>query len=650
MSSFIFVLLLTVILFGLGWQVVVRLDPEKFLNTGERLLLSFGVGSYAIYIGVSSVGYFRYDATSMWCVVAVLSVLAAPGWLKIPWLKIRNSISLEISAARTDKWNCVLWLSILSVSLTSLVQGLAPPNDYDSLLYHLSQPQYELEAGRLGIPWDRNVVNMFIPKLAGNFTRLSLASVGPGAAQVMMGTFGLIAAAAAGAIGYRIKKSRKVVLLTLLLFLSIRVVIWQMATVEVDVALAAYSTLCILCYLVWRKSQNAKYCFILGLLLGECILVKLYGFPVAAALGVVMLFDLLKRRIQFLPSATTAATAVLAASPHFIYTYILTGNPLFPAANQFFNPDKPTFFSYSVVSGLAEKHSFGTGRGLYDLLSGPWHIFVSPMQYFDGMIFGSPAILVFCPLIILSAKYTKLLAPLLIFILSYYFFWFYVGSQQVRFLTPVFPALSLIATLGAVIVWEHAKSNYVHKKILIGLFATLILNQALFVVIYSLIRIPPAVGLVNEASYHEKTPTMDGAYYRTCTFIRTNLRDDGAYYSAVHPHSFYCPQKQVTYIYFSDEARWWLETNSPPKMSIDEFIRRAESKNFRYFFFKHSVQNRRNKTARSIKTSYDTSGLRFGQFFVPAMNKLEPVISGPYTSVYDGPSFISELKKLQNIE
>ena len=356
-----------------------------------------------------------------------------------------------------------------------------------------------------------------------------------------------------------------------------------MATVEVDVALAAYSTLCILCYLVWRESQNAKYCLFRAPV-GRMYTGKTVRFSCGGGFRCSDALRFAETSHQFLPSATTAATAVLAASPHFIYTYILTETPCFQLQIISLTLKSRRFLATSVVSGLAEKHSFGTGRGLYDLLSGPWHILFRQCNISSGMIFGSPAILVFCPLIILSIKYTKLLAPLLIFILSYYFFWFYVGSQQVRFLTPVFPALSLIATLGALIVWEHAKSNYIHKKILIGLFATLILNQALFVVIYSLIRIPPAVGLVNEASYHEKTPTMDGAYYRTCTFIRTNLRDDEAYYSAVHPHSFYCPQKQVTYIYFSDEARWWLETNSPPKMSIDEFIRRAESKNFSLFF------------------------------------------------------------------
>ena len=84
MYSFIFVLFISVILIGLGWQLVVRLDTGKYLNIVEKLLLSFGVGSYAVYIGVSGVGYFRYDTASMWCLVAVLSVFAVPGWLKIP--------------------------------------------------------------------------------------------------------------------------------------------------------------------------------------------------------------------------------------------------------------------------------------------------------------------------------------------------------------------------------------------------------------------------------------------------------------------------------------------------------------------------------------------------------------------------------------
>ena len=70
---------------GVGWLVVSRLDNEGHLSNLEKLGTSFVVGSYIIYLSISSVGLYRLDVLSVVTVLVFLLIPSILGLRSMPW-------------------------------------------------------------------------------------------------------------------------------------------------------------------------------------------------------------------------------------------------------------------------------------------------------------------------------------------------------------------------------------------------------------------------------------------------------------------------------------------------------------------------------------------------------------------------------------
>ena len=637
--SVLFVLALSCLLVGMGWSVVAWMGRSESLSSGERVSLAFLIGCFGVYIGVFFIGMYRLDALSMWFLIGICGLAATPGLRRMPWASFAGVLRNELGVIRTDPWSAALWLSLFVIGFSSLLQGMAPPNDYDSLMYHITYPQYDIEMGRLSIPWDRAHGTELFPAMASHLSRLSLATMNAGVAQMLHGMLGLIAAVGAAILTKRMGYSRNVALLAAIFFLSTRVVIWEMATVEVDVPLAAFTVMAIITYHSFRQSGHMGTAVLFGLMIGGGILVKYHGLIVALAFAPIMLHDMLRRRVPFVPAMVGPIVALITLLPHLMRNFLITGNPVFPLFNNIFNPGKFNFFPVGPITG------YGTGREFFDLFSTPWNMFISPMHLYDGMIFGGPFLLAFAPLLILDIKNVRRWTPVLAVAGCYYLGWFYLLDGQVRFLLPIMPVMAAMAAVGLGVMWLSINNRVVLRAAFLSIALVLAVNQALFVGIYSVLRLPVALGFMDPGTYHLKTPTMNGAFYATCSYIRENLKPGEKYYALLQPHSFYCPQVQAVRVYFPEEARWWLESDGPPpKPSLQEFIERSEKAQLRYFFVPTTVYNRRNDTAKMIYQEVDLSGSHYGSYLPPVLRELSPLFRGTFTAVYDGPQVIDGLK------
>jgi len=638
--SVLFVIALSFLLVGMGWSVVLWLDRSQNLNSGERIALAFLIGCFGVYLGVFFIGLYRLDTLSMWVLIGICGLAATPGLMRMPWASFTGSLRSELSVIKTVPWSLVLWLSLFVIGLSSLLQGMAPPNDYDSLMYHITYPQYDIEMGRLSIPWDRAHGTELFPALAGHLSRLSLATMNAGVAQMMHGMLGLVAALGAAMLTKRMGYGRNVTLIAAIFFLSTRVVIWEMGTVEVDVPLATFTILAIITYHSFRHSGNIGTAVLFGLMIGGGILVKYHGLIVALAFAPIMIHDILRRRVPFVAAMVGPLVALITLLPHLVRNFLITGNPVYPLFNNIFNPTKYNFFPVGP-------EGYGTGRELLDLLITPWNIFVSPMHFFDGMIFGGPFLLAFAPLLILDPKNARRWSATLAVAGCYFLGWFYLLDGQVRFLLPIIPVLAAMAAGGVSIMWLSIGNRVAFKAVFLSIAMILGFNQALFVGIYGVLRLPVALGFMTPATYHLKTPTMNGAFYAACRYIRENLKPGEKYYSLLQPHSFYCPQVQAVRVYFPEEARWWLESDAPPrKPTLQEFIEKSEKAQLKYFFVPTTVYNRRNDTAKMIYQEADLSKSHYGSYLQPALRHLTPLFRGTFTAVYDGPQVIDGLKSL----
>jgi len=652
MASFLFVLFMAAVFTGLGWPLIRRLDGGGYLSSPETAAFAFAAGSLFLYFGVFLIGPYRLDGLTMWLLVAIMMVAAVFGWLKMPLQDGFTIISGLPTLARNHPWTACLWIAIILVGGSSLIQGMAPPNDYDALMYHLAVPQHDVERGFISIPWDRAIPQIMFPQLGGHISRFSLITMNDGVAQMMHGLFGLLAAGATGIILRRLGYGLDLALLGSLLFLVCRVVIWQMGTVETDAPLAAFAALAMLAYLIYRESSRTGLMVLFGLMIGSAILFKLLGFALALAFAPLILPDLLNKKIPVVPLIIGPLVALAIITPHMIYTYNLSGNPIYPLFSSYWIPN-----AVEAFSGV--ENNLGTGRGIVDFILGPWTIFILPMHYYDGMVFGAPYILALAPLAFLKKGNFLTWRAILTFVLAYFVLWFWAFGQQARFLLPMLPFLCGLAAVGLGLLWDMSSISRVRRLAVISIVTIMGFNQALFVGIYTLIRIPPAIGLMDAATYLERTPAVTRSFYGPCSYIAENLKPGERYLSVTGSfHSYYCPQASVVRNYFRDEARWWLLAKEPPVMKAPEFIKRFEELKLRYVIVSWAAETRRDRQQAegyaalkniAAKPQVFTTGTdsRFADYLDPAIRVLEPVFRGPMTAVYDGPTVLDVLRRQQ---
>lgn len=630
-------LIVWTVLTGIGWSLVWRLDSTGRLTNGERAAMAPLLGCLVLYFGVFAIGTVRLDVISMWSLAAVLVAMAVPGLRRIPWSSLHTAVKAELRAAAGDPWIAVLWGTLIIVSLSAVLQGLAPPSDYDSLMYHLSLPQYDVELGRIDIAWDRALPHALFPALASNISRFALVTMDAGAAQVLHGFITLAGGLGAAALVRRLGYGRAVALGAALTFLTIRAVIWEMGTVEVDVPLSGFTIVALVAYLAFRQTNKTGLAVLFGLVAGGGVLTKYHGFMVALAFAPMILHDLFRRRITLGPALAGPAIALTVLVPHFARNFLLTGNPVFPLFNYLFNPGSPPLLDTLRIG-------FGTGRGIADVIIGPWTISVMPMQYYDGMVLGAPVVLALAPLLLFDRERRARWGPALSVALVYYVEWFYLVGQQVRFLLPAFPMFAAMAAAGVAAFWKALDGRRPLKAAFAGVILVLAVNQGMFVGIYAALRMPVAVGLMTPAKYLERTPTLNNAFYKTCRYVRDNLRPGERYFSMLQVQSFYCPQVAAVYNSFDDEARWWLTSEHPPKMSLAEFAARVEKADFRYFILSLRLENRRNVKSEKVVQDISFSESRLGPYLKPVIEKLKPLAEDSFSAVYDGPQVIAGLK------
>lgn len=628
---------LGLVLIGLGWRLVVLLDSTGALSDFERLFCAFLMGTLALYFAVMTVGHWRLDRLSMGGVGLALVALALPGWRAMPWRRMGLSLH-RLGRAAGDDWRLAGLLGLLALTLVaSYVQGLAPPNDYDSLMYHLALPRFNIEHGNLDPPFGYRLAHVLFPHLVTNVSRFALALVGEAGAQPSVGLFGIAACAGTCLLARRMGMSVALSLTAALVFLSTRVVIWEIGTVEVDLPLAATTTAALIVFLAWRERPHTGLIVLFGLLLGSGFAIKYQGGLVALAFAPILIWAWFAYPRQRWTLCLAPLISILTFVPHMAEDYLWTGNPVFPLYNSLFVKDSPPFYTdYNLT--------YGTGRGWLDLLTEPWSLSVAPMQHFDGMVLGAPVFLALAPLTLLGIAPIRQAGMVLTWIGAYYVLWFFVQSQQVRFLLPILPALAVFAAEG---VWRlrlACQPSLTMRSAFLVLLGLLMANQALFVGVYAVLRLPPALGLMSPEAYHERTPTLTGANYRTCRFIADRLLPGQRYLSFLGPHSYYCPQAAAILGYFEDENRTWLTTRPAAKISFENFIERLEQAKIRFVIVPTGGENRRNETGVPVPVAVNFDEHRFGPFVAPILPELTPIATERFSAVYDGPQLLERLR------
>lgn len=637
MIATFFSIALTAIVVGIGWPVVGRLDQQGLIVPAERLCLSMTFGLSVLYFLTYLVGFWRFDTISMTGLGAVMTVAAIPGIRSLPWRNGLQSLRQAYASGRFRSFEAIIYTFATCLIVSGLLQGLAPPNDYDSLLYHLALPRYDLERGFISVAWGHGLMQALHPEFTRNLVRFCLALSGPEAAQVMHGIISVFGAVAVAALAWRMQLSRVGVALSALLFIAIRVVVWEMGTVETDVPAAVFGLIAAGIYPAWRASGAKGLGVLFGIALGAAILTKLYMLGFAICLGIFLLRDVITGRMKLVTAAIGPVIVGVMILPHAIRNFWLTGNPAYPVLNSLFNPDKPDPLALENVQ-------IGVGSGFVDFLMAPWNISIHP-TLFDGMVLGAPYFLALLPMAFLIRSPVRHIGWLALVSLMYFAFWFWLLGQHARYLLPILPLLCILVAAGIVAAWDATRTTRVTRISFAAILAVLAANQLMFVGIYSIIRLPAGIGIMSAENYHRRTPTLGGAFFDVCLFIERNLAPGDHYISLLTPHSYYCPQSSVILTTFDAESRWWLTATKPPAMSRVTLSERIKHENVRFIVIQTTAEDRTTNASHSpVDIPVDITTRAFGDLLSEPLERLKPIFEGVNSRVYDAQAVLRLLR------
>jgi hypothetical protein len=626
------------ILFACAAYLPVSHLTGNALSVPERLAVGYLVSGLAVFLTVSAIGPYFLDIRTTYLAFGLLLSAAILSFRSLASDGHGWAMQVRAEWPRLNRSTKVVAGVVLVLAIISLLQGLAPPNTFDSLHYHLPVAKYDVEIGRVMPQWRAGQAFGFFPQFMGHQTRLYLILDPSGKlTQMMHGNLAVIAAVGAAGLARRAGMPAAGNWLAALMVLANRAVVWQSASAETDTALAGVTAMSVIVFLAWQERRGVSLSILLGMLLGIGVLVKYHGFAVGLAAAPLFLWGLIGRKQNaWVQTSVVGAVAALTMSPLLVRNYLLVDNPVFPLFNGLFNPDQQTFF-------LATASQFGTGRGFWDLVIAPWTLSIHATEHFDGMMFGAPYILALAPLAVLYRPPIKHWHTLLALITAYFIVWFYLLSQQVRFLVPILPLLAVFCAAGIMALFQESASRA--AKFAATLPVTILLGlQLAFVGVYAALRLPPAVGLVTATDYLDGTPTMDGANYRVCRFVEENLKPGERYLSLLSVR-FYCPLAQATFTDLGRGPRDWLMptvTEVPKEEIADAFL----NADFRYVV----VQVERKPICRdSSESASNCISAKLGNSPVaavmePVLPNLEPLVIGPHAAVYDGRAITKALR------
>ena len=407
-----------------------RLEQAIFAVPVGLGILAYGV------LALGLVGLLRPGPILVWlAAVAVWTSVAC----RCPVGNL-SGLSPGVEGAPRESKGFEKWLLIVGglIAASCVLQALAPPWTYDALMYHLQGPRLFLQAGRLTpLPdvWQANgpstIEMLFTIGLAfGSDSFAGLVHLAYGALFVL-GTY---------ALGRRLLGRRSAGVATAFILGGGGLAFWA-GMPYVDIGWALYQFLAFYALLVWSKTRERCWLVMAGLLMGWALGSKYLALEGVLISGLWLLWQDRKVRLRnvLTDGALFAATALAVAAPWYIKNWLWSGNPVYP-----FLVGGPGWDAERLGALMLYLNSFGAGRGVGQLLLLPWNVYAKSAKFSTFVIHENPGFLLPLALLYPFLRRDRELDSIAGWAGLSLVAWA-LGSQQTRFMLPIYPALSVLS-------------------------------------------------------------------------------------------------------------------------------------------------------------------------------------------------------------
>jgi len=413
-----------------------RWPVDATLGAGVLALLLLGAGLAGALQPVS--------------VLAITALLAAASFRE--WIAAARELGARLMPARemtaTAGGDALvarlapLLRAVLAILVVLLLAGaIAPPTEWDSLMYHLRIPLGLLGQGRLATPADSFHVALVG---ASHFATLPLLAAGLRSGPAVMQVAALVLTLmSTGQLAERAGVSRAGGWLSAAMVLGSPAFMLVAITARVDVTLVLALVAAHLALLTATDEADHRLVLVAALLVAVAMGIKPQAG--AYALALVPLGWIAARGVR--PAVIAATLAALASAPWYLKNQLLVGAPLYPkGAPGWFEPwiaqlygtqVRPPTVDASILSALPE------ARASFDLLDA----FFDPGKLTiegEGAFYALSPLLLALPLVLLALRSHKRAAGAGAVALTYAALVIVpFGQINMRYLMPAIPALAV---------------------------------------------------------------------------------------------------------------------------------------------------------------------------------------------------------------
>ncbi len=478
---------------GVGLKIIrwLRVIPGSYL---EMLAFAIPAGLGAFSYSIFALGLLGLLEPPYFLLLFLVAIVGASreGWE----LALSGAARLRAGLRNWPRINLgqkLLLIGFLLFFILTLLQALTPPWDYDGLMYHLQGPRMFLASGKI-IPlpdiWQANA-----PFTIEMLYMFGLRFQSDTFAKLLHMSYGIALVIATFAFGKRIAGWQGGWLAATILVAIPILPIWA-AQAYADMAWAVYEFLGVYAWFLWLKSDRRAWLALSAIAVGLALGSKFLGLGIWGTLGLAVVWGSRRqgwKRI-FQNAAMFLGIALLIGSPWYLKNWLWTGNPIYPL--YFGGLDWPAERVQLLMNYLG---SFGVGHQLVDYLLLPLSIYIQYERFTTFL--GSIEVLSFLyPLLVLYPfiRHKKAIHILGVIVLIRLVLWA-LASQQIRFLLPVFPGLSLL-TASVLLGLKQTFLRETGSRILqAGLLGGVMAATAFYTLTFFLMTRPVGVLIGNES-------------------------------------------------------------------------------------------------------------------------------------------------------
>jgi hypothetical protein len=302
-------------------------DMEEALAGLVAPLLGLGMISTLILV-IGLLGWFPSRLIA-WLILLLLNALLFRRVLRwLAWARARWD----------DFWRPVDsgWLRagrffIVAAMVLALLMALAPPTQWDSLMYHLSAGQFYLQQGRIVTSYDnvRFSNPNFVIMLYAWLQLIAQAQ----SAGLLMWVFGLLMIAAIAVFSARVAKEKATELLLLcsVIVVGINGVWLSLTRAYSDVVVIVLFLTGLILLVEWGTTRQKPLLIFTGVCAGLLVATKYTAFPFPMGFALAAILIARREKQPWLPALTRLVVAAFVVfSPWLLKNWLVDGNPVAP--------------------------------------------------------------------------------------------------------------------------------------------------------------------------------------------------------------------------------------------------------------------------------------------------------------------------------